>query len=80
MLDRISCCLDGLKKAFLPMDGRITLMQSCLSLILTYFLLMFKVLAKVVYWIEKLQINFFWLGFGERKKRPANWVGLVGPP
>ena len=68
MLHRISCKLDGWKKTFLSLGSRITLMQSCLSLITPYFLLIFKVSMKVTSKLKKLQRDFLLSGFRQRKR------------
>ena len=54
VMDRISRRLDGWKKAHLSLGGRITLIQSCLSHIPTYFLSLFKIPSSVVLKVEKL--------------------------
>ena len=47
MIERILRRLDGWKKAYLSLDGRITLIYSCLSHISNYFLSLFKTPATV---------------------------------
>ena len=59
--------MDG-KRIFCCLVGSITLFQSCLSHIPSYFLLLFKVVALVVTRLEKLQRDFLWLGIVEGKK------------
>ena len=57
-----------MEKGFFSFGGRITLIQSCLSHIPSYFLSLFKVPTSVVTKLEKLQRDFLWLGTGEGKK------------
>ena len=56
------------KKTFLSLGSRITLIQSCLSHIPSYFLSLFKVPASIVLRIEKLQSDFLWSSSGEGKR------------
>ncbi|KAL6343054.1 hypothetical protein AAG906_017866 [Vitis piasezkii] len=58
VVERISRRLDGWKKAFLSLGGRITLIQSCLSHIPSYFLSLFKIPASITSKIEKMQWSF----------------------
>ena len=60
--------LDGWKKAFLSLGGRITLIQSCLSHIPSYFLSLFRIPVSVAKRLKKLQRDFLWSGAGEGKK------------
>ena len=68
VLNRVSRRLDGWKKAFLSVGERITLIQSCLSHIPSYFLSLFKVPISIALRIEKLQRDFLWLGSREGKR------------
>ncbi|KAJ9671271.1 hypothetical protein PVL29_027318 [Vitis rotundifolia] len=54
VVERISRRLDGWKKAFLSLGGRITLIQSCLSHIPSYFLSLFKISSSIASKIEKM--------------------------
>ncbi|WJZ80712.1 hypothetical protein VitviT2T_000609 [Vitis vinifera] len=65
---RISRRLDGWQKAYLSFEGRITLIQSCLSHMPCYFLSLFKLPALVVAKIERLQRDFLWSGIREGKR------------
>ncbi|RVW92334.1 putative ribonuclease H protein [Vitis vinifera] len=68
VVERISRRLDGWKKAFLSLRGRITLIQSSLSHIPSYFLSLFKIPVSIVSEIGKLQRDFLWSRAGEGKK------------
>ena len=68
VLDKVSRRLNGWKKAFLSLGGKITLIQSCLSHIPSYFLSLFKVPTSIALRIEKLQRDFLWSGSGEGKR------------
>ncbi|KAJ9700981.1 hypothetical protein PVL29_006352 [Vitis rotundifolia] len=57
VIERISSRLDG-----------ITLIQSCLTHLPSYFLSLFKIPASVAAKIEKLQRDFLWSGVGEGKR------------
>ena len=58
VVERISRRLDGWKKAYLSLGGRITLIQSCLSHIPSYFLSLFKIPVSIASKIEKMQRDF----------------------
>ncbi|RVX15851.1 Tetratricopeptide repeat protein SKI3 [Vitis vinifera] len=69
VVERISRRLGWLEKdLFVFGEGRITLIQSCLSHIPIYFLSLFKILASIASKIEKMQKDFLWSGAGEEKK------------
>ena len=69
VIDRILRRLDGWKKTFLFLNGKIILIQSCLFHTLTiFFLSLFKIPKSVASKIGKLQGDFHWLGVGEGKK------------
>ena len=68
MVERISRRLDGWKKAYLSLGGRITLIQSCLSHIPSYFVSLFKIPVSIASKIKKMQKDFLWSGAGEGKK------------
>ena len=57
-----------MEKASLFLRSRITLIQSCLMHILSYFLSLSKILASIASRIEKMQKEFLWMGFGEGKR------------
>ncbi|RVW50855.1 putative mitochondrial protein [Vitis vinifera] len=68
VVERISRRLDGWKKAYLSLGGRITLIQSCLSHIPSYFLSLFKIPVSIASKIEKMQRIFFGLGPGKGRE------------
>ena len=68
MIERISRRLDGWQKTYLSFGGRITLIQSCLTHMPSYFLSLFKLPASVAAKIKKLQRDFLWSGIGEGKR------------
>ena len=68
VVERISRRLDGLKKNIFVFGGKITLIQSSLSHISSYFLCLFKILVSIASKIDKLQRDFLWSGVGKEKK------------
>ena len=68
VVERISRRLDGWKKTFLSLGGRITLIQSCLSHIPSYFLSLFKIPTSIASKIKKMQRDFLWSRAEEGKK------------
>lgn len=73
MLDEISWRLDGWKKTYLSLGGRITLIQSCLSHFLGYFLCLYGISLVVVIKIEKMNRVSLLRGLGG-KERPFSLV------
>ena len=55
-------------KGLLILGGRITLIQSCLTHLPSYFLSLFKIPALVAAKIERMQRDFLWSGVGEGKR------------
>ena len=71
---------DGWKKNFLSLGGRITLIMSCFSYVPSYFLSLSKIQISVAIKLEKLQMEFLWLGIGEGKKgQNFSWGVVCGP-
>lgn len=67
-MDWTSKWLGGWNRTSLSFRGKITLVNSCLSLIPMCFLLIFKVPVKVTYRIEQWLREFLWLVEGEGKR------------
>ena len=62
VLSKVAKRLGGWKKSFLSRGGRLTLIQSVLSSLPTYYLSLFKAPITVITSLEKLMRNFFWEG------------------
>jgi hypothetical protein len=72
--------LTGWKKLYLSKGGRVTLVNSTLSNLPTYYLSLFPVLVSVANRIEKIQIDFLWGGMGhEPKMHLVNWDQVRHP-
>lgn len=79
VLDRVSRRLDGWKQVFFSLGGRITLIQSCLLYIPSYFLSIFKIPTSITLRIV-IQRNFLWSGSGEGKRdHLVNWDIVCRP-
>jgi len=61
-------CLATWKRLYLSKGGRVTLIKSILSNLLTYFLSLSPILARVANRIEKLQRDLLWGGIGNEFK------------
>ena len=80
VIERISRRLDGWQKAYLSLGGRITLLQSCLSHITSYFISLFKIPASVAAKVERMQRDFLWSGVGEGKRdHLVRWDAVCKP-
>ena len=80
MIERISSKLDGWQKAYLSFEGKITLIQSCLTHMPCYFLSSFKIPASMAARIERLQRDFLWSGVGEDKRdHLVSWDVVCNP-
>ena len=66
--------MGGKKKTFLSLGRRITLIQSCLLFIPSYFLSLYKISSSVATRIEKMQNDFLWSGL----RREREIIRLVG--
>ena len=60
VIKMISKWLDNWKGAFFSLGGRVTLIQSCLSGVLLYYLYLFKILVEAADKIERLMWDFFY--------------------
>lgn len=67
VIDRISQRLDGWRKVCLSLGGWITLIQSCLSHILNYFLFVYRIPLVIASNIETMQRDFIWPGVRKGK-------------
>ena len=74
IFDRVFWWLDGLKKAYMSLDGRITLVQSCLSYVWSHFLSILKSSIKVAHRIEGLKNDIYDQVRGKGKKSPCLMV------
>ncbi|KAH9670660.1 er membrane protein complex subunit 10 [Citrus sinensis] len=68
VLEKVERRLDGWKKACLYKGGRLTLIQSVLSSLRSYFMSLFQIPVSVAKRIEEAMRDFLWEGIGEGKK------------
>lgn len=72
--------LVGGKKGYLSKGGKVTLIQSVLSIIPIYFMSIHKIPLSVANRIEKLQRDFLWNGMGgEHKYHLVDWKSICLP-
>ena len=65
---------------YLSKGGKVTLIKSTLSNLLTYFLSLFPIPVEVANRIEQLQRNFLWSGMGDVKKTHlVKWATVCTP-
>ncbi|CAL5368692.1 unnamed protein product [Camellia sinensis] len=74
VLDRVQRRLAGWKQQYLSKGGRLTLIKSVLSSILTYFMSLHVIPVSVAARLEKLQRDFLW-GVVERILNITWWIG-----
>ena len=68
------------KRLYLSKGGKVTLIESALSSLPTYFLSILPVLGKVANLIEKLQRDFLWSGSsGDAKLHLVKWAKVCKP-
>ena len=70
ILEKIERKLAGWKKMYLSKGGRLTLLKSTLSSLLTYYLSLFTIPTHVANKIERLQRDFLW---GNSKLHLVGW-------
>lgn len=68
VVDKIQKKLSSWKRKLMSVAGRLTLIKSALSNLLTYFLYFFKMPKGVVKTISKLQAKFLWRGSDSSRK------------
>ena len=80
ILEKMERKLVGWKRFYLSKGGRVTLIQSTLSNLPTYFLSLFPIPARVANRIEKLQWNFLWGSFEDEPKiHLVKWATVCAP-
>ena len=78
VIHKVSKRLDGWKRAFLSKGGRLTLIESVLSAIPTYFLSLFHIPSKVIKELEKIMRSFLWKGAdGDGEDHLVSWKEVV---
>ena len=74
VVEKMTKRLEGWLKGRLSRGGRLTLIQSVLKSIPTYYLSLFKILVAVANEIEKMLRNFLWEGYEKGKgDHLVNW-------
>ena len=68
IIEKVEKRLAGWKMLYLSKGGRLTLIKSTLSNLLTYLLSIFPISTDIAYHIEQLQRNFLWGGLGDDSK------------
>ena len=80
ILERMEKRLAGWKRMYLSKGGKVTLIKSSLSSLLSYFLSLLPLPGKVAKSMEKLQRYFLWNGIsGEPKIHLVNWAKVCRP-
>jgi hypothetical protein len=80
VIEKVERRLASWKKIYLSKGGRVTLIHSTLSSILTYYLSLFPVPVSVVKKLERLQREFLWNGMGDETKfHLVNWHKACSP-
>ena len=75
-MEKIEWKLVGRKKLYLSKGGRLTLLKSTLSSLLTYFLSLFTIPTYMANRIEKLQRDFLW---SDSKTHLVGWDKVCAP-
>jgi hypothetical protein len=68
IIEKMEKRLAGWKRLYLSKGGRVTLINSTLSNLPTYFLSLFHIPIGVANCLEKLQRDFLWGGIGDEFK------------
>jgi len=77
IIEKMEARLAGLKRLCLSKGGRLTLINSTLSSLPTYFLSLFPIPVGVANRLEKFQRDFLWGGIGnEFKFHLVNWHAI----
>lgn len=77
IISKVAKKLAGWKKCFLSKGGRLTLIQSVLDSIPTYYLSLFRIPKNVANLVEKKMRDFLWEGFdGNTSSHLVSW-GIV---
>ena len=80
ILERMERRLAGWKRICLSKGGKVTLIKSSLSSLLTYFLSLLPLPSKVAKRMEKLRRDFLWKRIGgEPKIHLVNWAKVCKP-
>ena len=80
ILEKMERRLEGWKRLYLSKGGRVTLIKSTLSNLLTYFLSLFPIPVSVANRIERIQWNFLWGSLGDdRKIHLVKWASVCAP-
>ena len=78
VIGKVSKRLDGWKRAFLSKGGRLTLIESVLSTIPTYFLSLFRIPFGVIKEMEKIMRDFLWKGAdGDGGDHLVSWKEVI---
>ena len=67
IVENVGKRFNGWKRAYISKKGRLTLVQSILASISTYFTSLFQMPGKIVRIIKKMMKDFLWEGSRERK-------------
>lgn len=80
VIEKVEKRLASWKGWFLLKGGKLVLLKSVLSNLLTYFLLVFRVPCSIINQLERLQRNFLWGTTGSTRQIPWVWWNEVCHP